>query len=115
MKKSLIGLMLVLFCIGLFAAAGCGSDDKKSSSGGSAPVGAPATKDEAIQRCLDEAKKLPDADSRKTAEAACKAASSGNTNAVKEAARKQCLDAAKGIPDATARKTAEDQCRASTQ
>jgi hypothetical protein len=115
MKKSLLGLMLVLFCIGLFAAAGCGSSDKKSSSGGSAPVGAPANKDEAIKRCLDEAKKLPDADSRKTATAACNAASSGNTNAVKDAARQQCLNAAKGIPDAAARKQAEDACRKSTQ
>ena len=115
MKKSLIGLMLVLFCIGLFAAAGCGSDNNTSSSGGSAPVGAPASKDEAIQRCLAEAKKLPDADSRKTATAACNAASSGNTNAVKDAARQQCLNAAKGITDAAARQQAEDACKRSTQ
>ena len=76
-------------------AAGCGS----SSSGGGSdnPIVAPKVKS-AVKQCLQQAKQLPQADARKTAEAACNAAKSGNTGKVKSAAKQECLNAVKQIP-----------------
>jgi hypothetical protein len=85
--------------------AGCGSDNKSSGGGGGGggggtdnPVVTPKV-DEAVKQCLDQAKQVQQADARKTAEEACKAAKSGNTEKVKSAAKQECLNAVKQIPD----------------
>lgn len=113
-------------------AVGCGSKKSNNSSGSTgggsvtvntpngsttvkAPTGVPATTDAAIQQCLDQAKTVSDAAARKTAEAACNAAKTGNTGAVKSAAREQCLAVTKAIPDPAARATAEQRCKTATQ
>ena len=94
-------LALLLCACGLLA-AGCGDSDNDT----------PDNKGEAIAKCRDNAKKIDDPSARKTAEAACDAASGDqSTDAVKDAAIKQCLDAASSIPDPAARKQARAACR----
>ncbi|MEA2351108.1 MAG: hypothetical protein QOG86_2049 [Thermoleophilaceae bacterium] len=88
--------------------AGCGGSDNESNGSRSTPKNL----DEAISQCLDQAKQLPDAQSRNTAEEACKAAKSGNTTKVKEAAKKQCLDALKQVPDGPQKDQAKKRCEA---
>lgn len=104
------GLALLLAC-GLIA-AGCGSSSKSSST---APSQTPTTKDQAIQLCTENAKKISDAGARRTAEAACQAAATGNTSAVKAAAHQQCLSATRAIPDAGARAAAQQRCKTATR
>jgi hypothetical protein len=112
--KRLLGLLATLAAAAILA-TGCGSDNKKSDSGGATPnVGttstdAPKTKSDAVQRCKDEANKLS-GDAKDTALASCKAIETGNTSDVKAKAKKQCLDATKQITDANARKQAEAAC-----
>ena len=65
-----------------------------------------------MDQCLDQAKQLPDEQSRKTAEEACKAAKSGDTSKVKQAAKKQCLDALKQVPDGPQKDQAKERCEA---
>jgi hypothetical protein len=91
-------------------AAGCGDDD---GGGGGGPISSPKV-DQAVDQCLDQAKTIKDKDSRKTAEEACKAAESGDTEKVKNAVKKQCLEAVKQIPDSAKdqREAAKNRCEA---
>jgi len=121
--KRLLGLLAMLAACGVFA-VGCGDDnDGGNDGGGNAPsIGGdtsgggsgntddtPDNKDEAIDRCYEEAKKL-EGQARETAEAGCKAADTGDTDDLKEEAAQQCLESAKQIPDEAARQQAEDAC-----
>lgn len=114
--KRLLVLLATLAASAVFA-VGCGDDDDDGGNGnGGSPVSgdttstdAPASKDEAIDRCYEEADKL-EGDAKETAEASCRAAETGDTDEVKEKAKEQCLDSAKQIPDEAARKQAEDAC-----
>jgi hypothetical protein len=123
--KRMLALLATLAAAAVFA-VGCGDDDKDSntdSGGGSSlsetteqtdSIDAPGNKDEVIERCFEEAKKL-DGEAKEQAEATCKAAEAGevpevDTDEVKEQAKQQCLDATKQIPDEAARKQAEDAC-----
>ena len=106
-------------------AVGCGDDDgggggggKTSDSGGplqnapgndSGADDTPDSKDEAIDKCYEEADKL-EGQAKETARAGCKAADTGDTSDLKQEAKKQCLESTKQIPDAAARKQAEDAC-----
>ena len=87
------GLLAGLLAVAALA-AGCGDDN----GGGSNPIVSPKI-DKAVDQCLEQAKSINDKDARKTAEAACKAAKSGDASDVKSAAKKQCLDAVKQLPD----------------
>ena len=122
--------VLAMLAASLVFAVGCGDDDDDggggSNGGGNTPsVGGdsggggsaddtPDNKDEAIDRCYEEAKKL-EGQARETAEAGCKAADTGDTDELKDEAKKQCLDSAKQIPDEAARKQAEDACEKFTE
>lgn len=122
--KRLLTLLATLAASAIFA-AGCGGDDNDSGGGGGdggSPVSGDTqstdtpNKDEAIDRCYEEAKKL-EGQARETAEAGCKAADTGDTEALeqeaneqKDEAKQQCLDATKQIPDEAQRKQAEDAC-----
>ena len=102
------------------AATGCGSDDKSSSSGGSSSQSGgsdatPSNVDEAVAQCLKKAGAIKDADSRRTATEACKAAKTGDASKVKDAARAQCLDLAKRIPVSSQRDKAEEACKRGTK
>jgi hypothetical protein len=99
-------------------AVGCGDDDDGGDGGGGGggnlsgetqQQDQPQSKDEAIDRCFEEADKL-EGDAKETAEASCRAAETGDTDEVKEKAKEQCLESAKQIPDEAARKQAEDAC-----
>ena len=127
--KRLLSVLAVLAASLTFAAAGCGDDDgggggngggdTPSVGGGSSDTGGdtgggsaddqPDSKDEAIDRCYEEAKKL-EGQARETAEAGCKAADTGDTDELKDEAKEQCLESAKQIPDDAARKQAEESC-----
>ena len=116
--KRLLVLLATLTASAVFA-VGCGDDDDGGGGGGGGggnPVSgdtttqdAPDSKDEAIDRCYEEADKL-EGQAKETAEASCRAAETGDTDEVKEEAKQQCLDSAKQIPDEAARKQAEDAC-----
>ena len=116
--KRLLTLLATLAASAIFA-VGCGGDDNDSGggdggngnpvSGDTQPQDAPDSKDEAIDRCYEEADKL-EGQAKETAEASCRAAETGDTDEVKEEAKQQCLDSAKQIPDEAARKQAEDAC-----
>ena len=113
-------LLATLAAAAVFA-VGCGDDDDDGGNGGGglgettqeqtdAPAtDEPANKDEAIDRCFEEADKLS-GDAKEQAEAACRAAETGDTDEIKEKAKEQCLESAKQIPDAAARKQAEEAC-----
>jgi hypothetical protein len=68
----------------------------------------------ASDQCLQQARQIPRADARRTAEDACKAVKSGNVDKVKSAARRECLNAVDRIPDSHAkeRDTARAHCEA---
>jgi hypothetical protein len=121
--KRLLSLLAILATCGVLA-AGCGDDDNdgggnggdnapafggESGGGGGGSDDTPDNKDEAIDRCYEEAKKL-EGQARETAEAGCKAADTGDTDELKEEAKQQCLDAAKQIPEGPSRQQAEDAC-----
>jgi hypothetical protein len=98
--------LLATLLAALLLAAGCGSDNKSDTGGGGGgggggDVNVPNTPqvNDAVKQCLDQAKQVEQADARKTAEEACKAAKSGDTEKVKSAAKEQCLNAVKQIPD----------------
>ena len=117
--------VLAMLAASLVFAVGCGGDDDDGggggntsgdtpsvgggSSGGGSSDDTPDNKDEAIDRCYEEAKKL-EGQARETAEAGCKAADTGDTDELKDQAKQQCLDATKQIPDEAARKQAEESC-----
>ncbi len=116
--KRLVTLLATLAASAIFVAAGCGGDGNGDGGDGGTgnplggdtqPQDAPDSKDEAIDRCYDEAKKL-EGQARETAEASCRAAETGDTDEIKEEAKQQCLDSTKQIPDEAARKQAEDAC-----
>jgi hypothetical protein len=99
-------------------AAGCGSSSNDGGGGGGGggggnPAAAPSV-DKAVDQCLDQAKQVQEADARKTAEEACKAAKSGDAEKVKSAAKEQCLNAVKQIPDSQKeqRQAAQARCDA---
>ena len=116
--KRMLTLLATLAAAMVFA-VGCGDDDDDGGNGGGggpADIGEttgaedePKSKDEAIERCYEEAKKL-EGSAKETAEASCRAAETGDTDEVKEKAKEQCLESAKQIPDAAARQQAEDAC-----
>jgi hypothetical protein len=99
-------------------AAGCGSSKSSDTSGGGGGGGGNANPavtpkvNQAVNQCLDQAKQVKQADARKTAEEACKAAKSGNTEKVKSAAKQECLNAVNQIPDSAAeqKKIAKERC-----
>lgn len=90
--------LLILASLALIA-AGCGDDN---GGGGNAPQ----NKDEAIQKCKDEAAKIDDANARDAAEKACAGDKKGATDALKQ----QCLDNAKQVPAGSARDQATAAC-----
>jgi hypothetical protein len=97
-------------------AAGCGSSSNNNNGGGGGganPAVAPSVNN-AVDRCLKQAKQVQQADARKTAVAACNAAKSGDTSKVKSAAKQQCLNAVKQIPDSAKdqKKAAQQRCNA---
>jgi hypothetical protein len=94
-------------------AAGCGSSGNGNGGpgGGGGKYNLPSSASSAVDECLKQAKKVSDPSTRKTVEAACNAAKTGNTSDVKKAAREECLKAADHISDAGAKKTAKDKCR----
>jgi hypothetical protein len=96
-------------------AAGCGSSSNNNGGGGGGanPAVAPSVNN-AVDRCLKQAKQVQQADARKTAVAACNAAKSGDTSKVKSAAKQQCLNAVKQIPDSAKdqKKAAQQRCNA---
>jgi hypothetical protein len=120
--KRLLALLATLAACMVFA-VGCGDDDDDggNGNGGNAPAfggdtsgggsadDTPDNKDEAIDKCYEEAKKL-EGQQRETAEAGCKAADTGDTDELKDEAKEQCLDAAEQVPDDAARQQAEDAC-----
>jgi hypothetical protein len=124
-SKRLLTLLATLVAAAVFA-AGCGGDDNDGGGGGDGggpvsgdtqPQDAPNSKEEAIDRCYEEARKQ-EGQARETAEASCKAAETGDTEALeqeaeeqKEDVREHCLDSAKQIPDEAARKQAEEACK----
>jgi hypothetical protein len=81
--------------------AGCGTNDRVKDP----------RREDAVKRCLEQAKKIEDGSSRRTAEESCRAAGSGDQSRAREAARQQCLDQARRFPDANARRQAEQACR----
>jgi hypothetical protein len=96
--------------------AGCGSSNDNGGGGGGGgvnvnPAKAPSV-NKAVDQCLDQAKQVKQADARKTAEEACKAAKSGNTEKVKSAAKQECLNAVNQIPDSEKeqKKAAQERC-----
>ena len=98
-------------------AAGCGGSSNNDKGGGGGGGGNPAATpsvNKAVDQCLDQAKQVQEADARKTAEEACKAAKSGDAEKVKSAAKEQCLNAVKQIPDSQkdARQAAQARCDA---
>jgi hypothetical protein len=115
--KSLAGrLAAMLTCAALIA--GCGSSKKDTTSQPattSTPSGAPTTVNGAVAKCLEQAKSVPEASARKTAEEACKAVKSGDTSGVKAAARKQCLEAAQKVPAGPARDQTVAACDKGTK
>ena len=109
-------LIPTLFTVAILA-AGCGGSDNKSDNGGGGGGGNPGAAtsvNDAVQQCLDQAKQVKQEDARKTAEAACNAAKSGDTSKVKSAAKEQCLNAVKQIPDSAKeqRQAAQARCDA---
>jgi hypothetical protein len=116
-----LSLLATLAAAAVFA-VGCGDDDDGGNGGGGglgettqeqttdAPsTDAPANKEEAIDRCFEEADKLS-GETKEQAEAACRAAETGDTDEIKEKAKEQCLESAKQIPDVNAREQAEEAC-----
>jgi hypothetical protein len=119
--------VLAMLAAAMVLAAGCGDDDNDGGGGGggsdSPNIGdttpsdtgggntdaTPDNKDEAIDKCYEEAKKL-EGQARETAEAGCKAADTGDTDELKDEAKQQCLEGAKQIPDEAARQQAEENC-----
>lgn len=112
--------MLATFAASAIFAVGCGGDDNDGGGGGdggggnpvsgdTTPQDAPESKDEAIDRCFEEARKL-EGQAKETAEASCRAAETGDTDDLKEEAKEQCLEAAKQFPEGSARDQAEDAC-----
>jgi hypothetical protein len=115
-----LSLLATLAAAAVFA-VGCGDDDNDGGNGGGGGLGettqeqtdAPATdspvNNEAIDRCFEAADKLS-GEAKEQAEAACRAAETGDTDEIKEKAKEQCLEAAKQLPDESARKQAEEEC-----
>ena len=115
--------LLATLAAAMVLAVGCGDDDDggdsggggadtsigETSGGGGEATDAPKSKDEAIQRCYEEARKLQ-GDAKETAEASCRAAETGDTDEVKEKAKEQCLESVKQIPDKAARDQATQAC-----
>ena len=110
-------LLATLAASAVFA-VGCGDDDDDGGGNGGGlgdtqqqtdTGDAPDNKDEAIDRCFEEADKLS-GDAKENAEAACRAAETGDTDEIKEKAQEQCLESAEQIPDEAARQQAEDAC-----
>jgi hypothetical protein len=82
-------------------AAGCGGEDVAKEASGF---------NDAIEQCREDAKKIEDDETRRTAEEACDAAESGDTDDLRDAAKDQCLEAARETSDADARREAEEAC-----
>jgi predicted outer membrane protein len=94
--RRLPAILLLLAALFLIAAAGCG--------GGSDST--PDNKQEAIQRCKDEAAKISDSNARDAAEKAC----AGDKQGAQDAVKRQCLDQANSLPAGSARDQAVAAC-----
>ena len=98
-------LPLAAFLAALLAlaaiAAGCGGEDVAKEASGF---------NDAIEQCREEAEKIEDDEARRTAEEACDAAESGETDDLRDAAKDQCLDEARQTSDPDARREAEEAC-----
>lgn len=104
--RSRLCTILVALVAGVGLAA-CGG-------GGEGGTSSPASKDQAIERCREEAAKLS-GDARNVAEAACETAETGDTTKAKDASRELCLNATQEIRDPAAKRQAQEQCKSSTQ
>ena len=94
-SPTLKGLAAAAVAVGSLC-AGCGTADQLLNS--------------AADQCLQQARQIPQASARRTAEDACRAVKSGNVDKVKSAARRGCLDAVGNIPDS--RRQQKDAARA---
>jgi hypothetical protein len=104
--RRLHALILMLAALSLIA-AGCGSGNSGGgNSGGGSGGGTPSTKDQAIQKCKDEAQKISDPNARDAALKACAGDRSGAASALKQ----QCLDQAQQLPAGSARDQAIAGC-----
>jgi hypothetical protein len=112
LTKTLVPTLLAVAAM----AAGCGGSSSNDNGGGGGNVNPAATPsvNKAVDQCLEQAKQVQQADARKTAEEACKAAKSGDTGKVKSAAKEQCLNAVNQIPDSQKeqKKAAQQRCEA---
>jgi hypothetical protein len=107
------GLFACLLAVAALA-AGCGDDDGGGGGGGGGgPIESPKV-EKAVDQCLEQARNVQDKDARKTAEEACKAAESGETDKVKNAVKKQCLETVKQLPDSAKdqKEAARNRCEA---
>ena len=100
-------------------AAGCGGDDDTEGDAnrgdGTVTQTAPETRTTddraaAVQMCLEQARRIPDAATRRTVVEACRAGETGDTSAALESARKQCIDNANGLPDGDVRDRVREAC-----
>ena len=102
-------------------AAGCGGDDDGSDATNGAPDGGatapetapPAQTDdraEAVELCLEQARRIPDRPTRRTVEKACRAGQSGDPSAALDSARQQCLNNAEELPAGDVRDRVRDAC-----
>ena len=101
MNRLLLAAVLAVLLAMVAIAAGCGSEDVAKEASGF---------NDAIEQCRDEAEKIEDDEARRTAEEACDAAESGDTDDLKDAAKDQCLETARETSDAEARREAEEAC-----
>ena len=91
---------LAAFAAVALVAGGCGADD----------IGQDPNRNRAVDRCLDEARKVQDSSARRTAEESCRSARSGDAARARQAAKQQCLDQVRRVPDAAARRQAREAC-----
>ncbi len=103
-------------------AAGCGGDDEDTNGttnggadgGAVAPETEPRTQKndraEAIQLCLEQARRIPDPPTRRTVEQTCRAGQTGDPSAALESARQQCLDNAGELPAGDVRDRVREAC-----
>ena len=104
-SRLLVWVVMLLACALILATCGGGSGDSA----------VPGSREDAVARCQEEAAKVEDPSGRRTAQAVCGAAQSGNPGEVRDAARRQCLEIAKNLPDAATRQRAESLCASSVR
>jgi hypothetical protein len=120
--KRMLTLLATLAAAAIFA-TGCGGDDNDDNGDGGVGgnVGAetteqsdatdvPDSKDEAVDRCFEEADKL-DGDAKEQARKVCEAAEKGEVPDVDlKDAKTRCLEGAEHVPDDAQREQAKNAC-----